>query len=168
MRHAKQSTNILAALSMLTVVCLACLPSPARAAYTRPLQGQITETPAGPLAVSESSGLATDAAGDLWVGNGSAVSEFDSAAAFVGTFGVDAKNNLAIDGSLVGPDLYVVSGEPAQVEVYDDTGMLLRRFGEELSRPAFVAVDDSSEPSAGDVYVATGGEIVGLRRESKG
>ena len=91
MRHAKQSTNILAALSMLTVVCLACLPSPARAAYTRPLQGQITETPAGPLAVSESSGLATDAAGDLWVGNGSAVSEFDSAAAFVGTFGVDAK-----------------------------------------------------------------------------
>ena len=148
-----------AVLPVARVVTVACLcsavlaPGLASAAFTRPFLGAITTTPAGPLELSERSGLASDGAGEVWVGDGSELSEFDPSGGFLQTLEIDAAFNLAIETA--SGDIYVAKpgGGAQAVVAYDDTGHLLQSFGSGLASP-FLAVDNSSEPSAGDVYVS--------------
>jgi hypothetical protein len=144
------------ALVVVLYLCLAAVaPGGASAAFTRRFVRSVTETPGGPLLLGEESGVATDASGDLWVGDGGSVAEFDSSGGFLASRSIDASRGIAIDRAT--GDVYVPHaahpGEPLRIEVFDDTGSLLQQFGSFINPR--VAVDDSGEPSAGDVYVST-------------
>jgi hypothetical protein len=149
-------------------------PGTASAAFTRPFLREITSTPAGPLGAS---GLALDAKENLWVSEpgGSPpwkLDQFESAEAGNGFLkalkiegleppknisgeseGLTPPASLAIDNST--GSFYTTAESTAgsyngYVEVFDQTGKYLTRFGS--FGDAYVAVDNSTEPSS--VYVA--------------
>jgi hypothetical protein len=146
-------------------------PSPSFAAFTRPFLRSLTSTPTGPGGSEvplAPGGVAIDSFGNLWVGDGEeALSEFNSSGVFVKT--------LTLAGNLTRPvslaierftgHFYVTgendrTGSQPYLEVFDSTGALIpcpsnaqprRRFAE-----AHVAVDNSTEPFPGPVYVSHG------------
>jgi DNA-binding beta-propeller fold protein YncE len=168
--------------------------SPATASFTRPFLGQIAGRPTNPEehqqppyetevpfggAVSAYGpfGIAVDAEGNLWVGNGGPlysvdeIDEFNIAGQFVKAIALNseevAPSSLAVDYKT--GNLYV-AGETLsgtkRIEVYEPSGKEVANsfplFGENPSQePAIsVAVDNSTnplDPFAGDVYVAANG-----------
>jgi hypothetical protein len=153
-------------------------PGMASAAFTRPFLRQITETPSGPLSPA---GLAEDFADNLWVGEGEkppfSLHEFESSGAFKTTLkikglsppevGLTLPESLAVDGSTGSFNFYVAGRNtgnfetPRYVEVFDNAGVFVGRLGP-FGSDTHVAVDNSTEPSAGTVYVAHAGTNPGL------
>ncbi len=163
---------LIIALISLCALCLALFaPIPAQAAFTRPFRYQITGTPsesfafAGyPESVLRDDGLSVDAAGDVWVNDEGSVSEFDSSGGFLEELapavpGRHSPEGLEIErttGNLYLTTQQLGGGEP-EFAVFDDTGSLLQQFSglfSETSPPPRFAIDNSSEPSAGDLYVS--------------
>jgi hypothetical protein len=175
MRHSQ--INVLRALAARAALVAALCPAlalsltgVASAAFTRPFLHQIAKTTSpiiyGQEAADSGENIATDAAGDVWVGEQPHnVSEFDSAGGLLKTLEeVGTGHGLAI-GYAIG-DVYVAPLE--RIEVFDAAGSPLEQFGGPFIARS-VAVDNSSEPSAGDIYVAiTDGEPRIERFNSKG
>jgi hypothetical protein len=142
-------------------------PSSALAVFTRPFVRQITgTTPAGPgtpvVPFSGPSGVAVDAAGNLWVSEPipGRLDEFNSAGSFVksvelGKKGNEAEENLTPPKSLAidySTGHFFITGEGNRkgfaepyVEVFDSIGVLFKRW-EGFGPPAHVAVDNSTDP----------------------
>ncbi len=167
MRHTSRLMPIVLA-AVFVLVLLA--PSCSLAAFTRPLLRQITGTPTGlggsEVPFGDPGGVSVDTAGDLWVADVTApgkLDEFGSSGGFLAS--VELKENHTVPQSLAiesSTGHFYITGEgdregrDPHVEVFDDTGTLLRRSGL-FGSPAYVAVDNSTDPfdlSAGSVYVA--------------
>ncbi len=141
--------------------------APARAAFTRPFLRQITETPAGPLAPGS---IALDGKNDLWVSQPGAreVAGFEypfdgfreavtlESAAPPKAEGATPPELVAINHSsgyfYTTAKASSLANYPS-VEVFDEHGIFVKRFGP-LDEPLGIAVDNSSKPSEGSVYVA--------------
>ena len=181
MKPTEQITKTLAVLMAALGLALS-MPSLASAAFVRPFVRQITGTcekagesppscagftPFFPL------GVALDAKDDLWVdGGGGPTFRFDEfeypTDSFVKTLGLTSpepnftySESLAINRST---ETFYTTGEVTSgdsqpyVEVFDSAGVFVKRFGPfgGGAGAADVAVDNSTEPSAGSVYVTPG------------
>lgn len=174
-------SGILGVLLLATALVLALLaPGTASAAFTRPFLRQLAETPSGSL--ERPRGVAVDAADNLWLSelDGPPPWKLDQFApayppeenAFLQTLeiagespplpaGLTRPESLAVNRSNPTYHFYTTAeqtqfaySDPA-VEVFAATGSFVKRFGP-FGGPAHVAVDNSSDPSAGPVYVAHG------------
>lgn len=161
-------------------------PSSVLAAFRRSFVHQITraENPSGLTCSSESppclsfggfaGGVAVDAAGNLWVGDGlSKLDEFDSTGAFIQTLSITRPPGIppkpeehpTPPGSLAiarSTGFFYFTAEhsrpidPPHVEVLDNTGAFVRRWP--VGAGAHIAIDNSTEPfdlSAGSIYVTS-------------
>ena len=154
------------------------LPGGADAAFTRPFVGQITTTPSGPFQGPNS--VAVDAEDNLWVsdsfpppaGNGPpyALFEFGKTGIYEKTLSITGlereveslklftmPQSLAINQAT--GSFYITGNNTAQdssgfVEVFDEGGIFSTGWGP-LQNAQHVAVDNSTGPTAGTVYVAT-------------
>jgi hypothetical protein len=100
-------------------------------------------TPADPYPLSGPTGTAVDEAGDVYVADtlNFRVEKFDSVGNFVLMFGKE------VDKTTKGDVCTAESGDTCQAGVQGVNG------AGEFSDPTYVAVDDSADPSKGDVYV---------------
>jgi hypothetical protein len=178
---------IVIACALLAIAVALLLPSVASAHFTRPFLHQITATPAGPFTTP--GGLAVDAEDNLWLGEhlGAPPFQLDQFApayspgenAFLQTLEIEGLELPSPASGFTHPDsiainhatgsFYVTGGNTNNysvrfVEAFDKTGAYLARFGPFDSGEIAVAVDNSTEPSAGSVYVAvveSGGKGIG-------
>jgi hypothetical protein len=148
-------------------------PAAAPAAFSRPFLRQITGI-APNASFSGPGGVAVDAEDNLWVGDHLReppfnLDRFDPGGSFLETLEIEGLSppfggltppaSLAINrssGSFYATAKNTTVNTAPYVEVFDNTGAFIKRFGP-FESPAHVAVDNSSEPSAGSVYVASGG-----------
>jgi hypothetical protein len=148
--------------------------TPASAHFVRPFLRQITGTPTG-VGGSEvpfggyygPEGIALDSDGDLWVGEGNSLAEFDPSGVYVKTLppsspSHESAESLAINRSTGA--LYIAAHNrgsySGEVEMFDGAGEFVKSFGEpglgggiagEVR--GLVAVDNSLGSSAGSVYI---------------
>ena len=103
--------------------------------------------------VSSPISVATDAAGDVFVGNGGnkTLEEFSPAGALVQTLtgGINIPWGLATDAA---GDVFVASRGNNTVEEFSSAGALVRTLSSGMDNPVFLATD-----AAGDVFVANNG-----------
>ncbi len=161
-----------------TVIAVPC----ASAAFTRPFIRQIAGVPTGPLLESEvpfgglegaaggPGAIAVDAEADVWVANGGLGSstdeldEYDSAGHFLKAIQLKATQvtpqSLAV--SYETGNLYIAGeahGGARRVEVLEPDGKVVSSSFPAFGPRIVVAVDNSTDASAGDVYVGTKGEV---------
>jgi hypothetical protein len=166
MRALRSIVTGLAAVSV-SVFVLALSAGPASAAVTHAYLGNITEANGAPFI--QPWGLATDAAnGNLFVANAKgsegpgAVDEFDAGDEFTGQVGALPSTyvrSVAVDYAT--GDVYVAESGVEEVFVFKPEGAtygLLQR--KSVGNYMYVAVNNSSGPHGGDVYVISGSATV--------
>jgi hypothetical protein len=159
---------------LLTMLAVLVAPSLASAHFTRQFLCKISQP------ISHPAGLTVDSEDHLWVsevlpGGGESESEpgpgklyefepaYQSCGGSIKSLDIEGLAlplHLAIDNStgdfyVTGPSRDNESGSSGQVEVFDDTGKFVRRWGPSFLE-AYLAVDNStdlSDPSAGSVYI---------------
>jgi hypothetical protein len=171
----KTSTTMGACAAVVLAVLLVALfvPAPASAGFSQPFRYQLSGTsPTAPF--SGPGGLAVDSEDNLWVAELNAppfrLDQFESSGTFKGTRhigeppleGLTPPASLAVDHStttLYTTGSQTVSGLSPSVEEFTSTGAFVRRWA--VGSGAHVALDNSTEPSAGSIYVATrGGRVI--------
>jgi hypothetical protein len=170
---ASRFTRVLALVVVVLAGSLALSGSPAAAATGHKFLSQLSEAPPGsPLAAPEA--VAVDAAtGNAFVSAGEEIDVFDSKGIFKTQFGAGVLEGevtgIAVD--LAGR-VYVADVGTNTVDVFKPNGsggyeLLAKWTGAKTPAKAFalaeltgVAVDNSSGPSKGDVYVSEGGTSV--------
>jgi hypothetical protein len=122
--------------------------------------GQLSLTPTNNLFSSTAGGgvAVDDSTGDVYVADpgNRRVDKFDAAGDFILAFGKD------VDQTTGGDVCTAASGDVCQVGTY-----VARGVGA-LDSPTFIAVDNSSGPSAGDVYVGDAGPDIVSKFTSSG
>jgi hypothetical protein len=153
-------------------------PGSASAAFTRPFLRQLSgSTPGSHFSFfsEKGGGIAVDSGDNLWVANPNVAAppfpldKFDSSGAFLQALTIEGPESfktppvsLAINRST---GTFYATGEShvnfvtketfggANVEVFESTGAFIGQW-EQFGSSAYVAVDNSTEPSAGTIYVS--------------
>jgi hypothetical protein len=157
----KRRPSLILAGVLISLVAGLTIPSLSLGAFTRPSLHQITQTPKGPFAGP--GGLSTDAAENLWVGDGNTtLDEFAPSGAFVQEVtlkgstrlpqGSTPPGSLAIEHATATESFYVsgpgtIHGYEPFVEKFDLTGTLLPWEENEFQGLVRVAVDNSTDSS---------------------
>jgi hypothetical protein len=159
------------------VLCLVLLvPATASAHFIRPFLREIAGTPTGEkgaeVPFGSLGGIATDGEDNLWALNGSgSLDEFGPSGAYLQMLeppSLNGAENIGIGSTgtmYVSSNHLIVEGSSRQVEVFNSTGILektLKPAADKKISPNSqgLAVDNSTDPldpSAGDLYVSSGG-----------
>ncbi len=169
---------------LVTALILACIaPALASASFTRPFLRQITGTSAGPFGEMGPLGVAVDGEDDLWVGEYGTgrppfpLDEFGSVELgdpFLQSLelqaleppaeGVTLPQSLAVNHST---GIFYLAGENtgnnviSYVEAFAKSGAFIKRFGP-FDQSLHLAVDNTTEPTAGSVYVSSNSMLTKL------
>jgi hypothetical protein len=162
------SAAVLGALGAVLVL-LSVAPSAASASQARLFSGSFGEassTPADPYPLLEANSVAVDSSShDVYVAdnkNNHRVEKFDSSGHFLFMLGLEV-NKTAVEESSTRKaeeDVCPATGHPGDVCQAGSPGASAGAFLE----PQFLAVDNSADPSKGDLYVANTGEVNEVQR----
>jgi Tol biopolymer transport system component len=145
----------------IAVALAASAPSPASAKQTRLFAGsfgEATSTPANPYPLASAGSLAVDSVThDVYVADGEnhRIERFDASGHFVFMLGLEVNKTAVTESATRKSEENVcpAAGHPADVCQAGRPGATPGAFLD----PAFLAVDNSSGPSKGDLYVANTG-----------
>jgi hypothetical protein len=145
-------------------------PSVSLAGLSRPFVFQLAGTGSaeeGQAPFSGPYGVAVDAHGDLWVGNGVAspheIGKFEMGSRFLPeatiALGPTQAPPVSVAVSAKSGELFVagIVANEAVIETFDATGKPIANTFPRFDRSTYVAVDNSADASSGDVYVAIDG-----------